>query len=77
MNTPKRRRDYVSNSRKLWRKRIGCEWCGGETDKGHGPMDYCSDACVQADMAGVEDDPPVILLADTDPAYVARKWSGS
>jgi hypothetical protein len=76
MSVPKRRRDYASNARKRPAKQSGCTWCGADTD--HVSM-YCSDACLQADMEGIEDRPPVTVLAfnaaGCSDEYLARKWS--
>lgn len=73
---PQKRSDYARNARKHYSKRSGCLWCGVE---GYGRIpaqsEYCSDVCLQADMEGIDEIPPVIPLAYSDPAYVARKWT--
>lgn len=71
---PTQRRDYRRNLKA--KTHTGCTWCGGTVSPPVTSASYCSDACVQADNEGIDDMPPVIPLAYTDPAYVARKWSG-
>lgn len=65
MAVPAKRRDYNRNVRKKYDKRSGCMWCGRE---GFGRIpqqsEYCSDACLQADMAGIDDIPPVVPCGD-------------
>jgi hypothetical protein len=71
---PTQRRDYLRNLKA--KEHTGCAWCGGTVPPPVTIASHCSDACVQADNEGIDDMPPVIPLAYTDPAYVARKWSG-
>lgn len=59
-----RRRDYVRNAKKKYTARSGCTWCGTEGYGGPTETDYCSDACVQADMEGLDDVPPVVPCGD-------------
>ena len=60
MPKPKRK-DYVRNARKPYAKQSGCTWCGGTLE---GVSSYCSDGCLQADMEGIDDVPPVVPCAD-------------
>jgi len=70
MDKPKQRKDYRSNARKNYRDQSGCMWCGAQVEF---LMSYCSDACVQADMEGIDDLPPVIPLSPGK-ARSARPW---
>jgi hypothetical protein len=72
MPKPKRR-DYASNARKHYSEQTGCMWCGGQVEH---LMSYCSDECLQADMEGIDDLPPVMVLQPgngPNSTYVARK----
>lgn len=71
------RSDYRRNARKHYTKQSGCMWCGASGYGGPGQSTYCSDVCLQMDMQGIEDLPPVIPLAFNDPAYAARKWAAA
>lgn len=75
MPKPEQRKDYRSNARKPYGKQTGCTWCGGTLD---GVSSYCSDACVQADMEGIDDRLPAMILQPgngPNSAYVARKFA--
>lgn len=69
-----KRRDYASNMRKPYDRRSGCARCGAP---GFGRIpeqpEYCSDACLQADMEGIDDLPPVTPLSHGR-AMSARPW---
>ena len=71
---PKKRRDYLSNLRR--KQPSGCTWCGAELAPPVTSASYCSDACVQADHEGIEDLPPVTVLAYDDPVYASWVWAG-
>lgn len=62
MSAPARRRDYVRNVKA--KRPTGCTWCGAEVPPPVTSASYCSDACVQADMAGIDDVPPVVPCGD-------------
>jgi hypothetical protein len=77
MPVPPKRKDYARNLRA--KKPTGCTWCGGEIEPYRLPVthaSYCSDACVQADHEGIDDLPPVIVLAWKDPVYASWVWAG-
>ena len=76
MFKPPKRRDYARNLRA--KKQTGCAWCGGDLAPDHPATtaSYCCDACVQADHEGIDDLPPVTVLASNDPAYAAWVWEG-
>lgn len=59
---PKKRRDYRGNLRR--KAQSGCTWCGAEVAPPVTSASYCSDACVQADHAGLDDVPPVVPCGD-------------
>jgi hypothetical protein len=76
---PEKRRDYASNARKSYDKKSGCGWCGRE-GFGRIPLqsEYCSDACLQADMEGIDDLLPAMTLQPGNSGnseYVARKFT--
>jgi hypothetical protein len=57
-----KRKDYARNIRS--KKPSGCTWCGTPVNPPVTTASYCSDACVQADYAGIDDIPPVVPCAD-------------
>lgn len=58
-----KRKDYERNLRA--RVQTGCTWCGSENvPPPVTTASYCSDVCVQADYAGIDDVPPVVPCAD-------------
>lgn len=69
-----RRGDFTKNLELDWTKRSGCTWCGVEGFGCFPQPEYCSDTCLQLDMQGIDDRPPVIVLADDYDSYVQRKW---
>ena len=74
--TAPRRKDYLRNLRAKVQK--GCVWCGGDIgpDRQASTASYCSDACVQADHEGIDDLPPVTMLAWNDSVYASWVWAG-
>lgn len=73
MTGPAKRRDYLSNARKSYRKQSGCTWCGAAGYGGPTEISYCSDACVQKDHEGIDDLPAVIPLS-VGKTMSARPW---
>lgn len=57
-----KRKDYARNLRAKVQQ--GCTWCGAHVPPPVTSASYCSDVCVQMDMAGLDDVPPVVPCAD-------------